>query len=107
LNKESGAKWRQEQVEISHFYTNKDILRLINETEHTVTHDLEFGDRQKAMKRLRVPPLGETQSPWTTFKVGLYLGCLIVLLVAIFISGECTWYLEVYKNHINYFKNNV
>ncbi|KAE9535948.1 hypothetical protein AGLY_007849 [Aphis glycines] len=87
LNKESGAKWRQEQVEISHFYTNKDILRLINETEHTVTHDLEFGDRQKAMKRLRVPPLGETQSPWTTFKVGLYLGCLIVLLVAIFISA--------------------
>lgn len=88
MNKESGAKWRQEHVEISHFYTNKDILRLINETEHTVTNDLESGDRQKAMKRLRVPPLGETQSPWTTFKVGLYLGCLIVLLVAIFISGK-------------------
>ncbi|XP_050539757.1 xenotropic and polytropic retrovirus receptor 1-like isoform X2 [Daktulosphaira vitifoliae] len=87
LNKESGAKWRQEHVEISHFYTNKDILRLINETEHTVTNELEFGDRQKAMKRLRVPPLGEKQSPWTTFKVGLYLGCLIVLFVAIFISA--------------------
>ena len=30
---------------------------------------LEDGDRQKAMKRLRVPPLGDQQSPWTTFKV--------------------------------------
>ena len=30
---------------------------------------LLFLFRQKAMKRLRVPPLGDKQSPWTTFKV--------------------------------------
>lgn len=85
---DGGAKWRVDHVESSHFYTNKDIDRLIRETEATVTQDLEGGDRQRAMKRLRVPPLGEQQSPWTTFKVGLFSGSLIVLLVAVILSGK-------------------
>ena len=67
--KDAGAKWRVEKVETAHFYTNKSIEKLIQETEGLVTSDLEGGDRQKAMKRLRVPPLGESQSPWITFKV--------------------------------------
>ena len=71
LNNDSGAKWRIEKVETAHFYTNKSIDKLIQETEGLVTSDLEGGDRQKAMKRLRVPPLGETQSPWITFKVSV------------------------------------
>lgn len=83
-----GARWRVEQVESSHFYMNKDIDRLIRETETTVTQELEGGDRQRAMKRLRVPPLGEHQSPWTTFKVGLFSGALIVLLIAVLLSGK-------------------
>lgn len=87
LSNDLGAKWRQEHVEASHFYTNKDIDNLINETENTVTNELEGGDRQKAMKRLRVPPLGEQQSPWTTFKVGLFSGSFIVLLVAVVLSA--------------------
>jgi hypothetical protein len=74
-------------VELSHFYTNKDIDRLINETENVVTQEIEAGDRQKAMKRLRVPPLGEQQSPWTTFKVGLFSGSFIVLIVTVIISS--------------------
>jgi len=74
-------------VESSHFNTNKDIDRLIRETESVVTQDLEGGDRQRAMKRLRVPPLGEQQSPWTTFKVGLFSGSFIVLLIAVILSG--------------------
>jgi hypothetical protein len=52
-----------------------------------VTQDLEGGDRQRAMKRLRVPPLGEQQSPWTTFKVGLFSGSFIILLIAVVLSG--------------------
>ena len=44
--------------------------------------------RQKAMKRLRVPPLGEQQSPWTTFKVGLFLGAFVVLVAAVILTGE-------------------
>lgn len=84
---EYGARWHNENVATSHFHTNKDIDRLIHETESTVTNDLEGGDRQKAMKRLRVPPLGEKQSPWTTFKVGLFSGSFIVLLIAVILSG--------------------
>ena len=64
-------RWREEFVESSHFHTNKDIDKLISETETTVTSELEGGDRQKAMKRLRVPPLGDKHSPWTTFKVAM------------------------------------
>lgn len=82
-----GAKWRAEHVETSHFYTNKDIDKLINDTETLVTTELEAGDRQRAMKRLRVPPLGEQQSPWTTFKVGLFSGSFIVLFIAVVLSG--------------------
>ena len=84
---DTGLRWRQEHVETSHINTNKDIDRLIIETENTVTNELEAGDRQKAMKRLRVPPLGEQQSPWTTFKVGLFSGSFIVLFLAVILSG--------------------
>ncbi|CAD7077330.1 unnamed protein product [Hermetia illucens] len=86
LRVDFGAKWRQEYVETSHFFANKDIDNLINETESVVTQELEHGDRQRAMKRLRVPPLGEQQSPWTTFKVGLFSGSFIVLFLVVIIS---------------------
>lgn len=87
LRVECGARWRKEHVETSHFFLNKDIDRIINETESAVTAELEGGDRQRAMKRLRVPPLGEQQSPWTTFKVGLFSGGFIVLFVAVVLSA--------------------
>ncbi|XP_022180680.1 xenotropic and polytropic retrovirus receptor 1-like [Myzus persicae] len=83
----SGGRWRSEVVENAHFYCNKDIDRLISETEATVTQGLEGGDRQRAMKRLRVPPLGEQQSPWITFKVGLFSGAFVVMLLAVIITG--------------------
>lgn len=97
----SGAAWRVENVETSHFYQNKDIENIIHETESVVTADLEGGDRQKAMKRLRVPPLGEKQSPWTTFKVGLFSGSFIVLSIAVVLSGNCFHlkFLFDYFNH--------
>lgn len=93
-----GVKWRQEHVENSHFFVNKDIDKLINDTEATVTNELEGGDRQKAMKRLRVPPLGEQQSPWTTFKVGLFSGSFIVLVIAVVLSGKSLFVSESIKN---------
>lgn len=64
------------------------------QVEGTFTSELEQGDRGKAMKRLRVPPLGEAQSPWTTFKVGLFFGAFIVLVVSVILSGEI--YSSVY-----------
>lgn len=87
LRVDIGSKWQKEKVETSHFYTNRDIDKLIHEVENAVTTELEEGDRQKAMKRLRVPPLGEQQSPWTTFKVGLFSGSFIVLFIAVILSA--------------------
>ncbi|XP_046733957.1 xenotropic and polytropic retrovirus receptor 1-like isoform X1 [Diprion similis] len=87
LNVEVGSKWRAEHVEGALFHIHKDIDRLIGETEAVFTRDLEHGDRQRAMKRLRVPPLGEQLSPWLAFKVGLFSGAFVVLLVAVVLSG--------------------
>ncbi|XP_014215114.1 xenotropic and polytropic retrovirus receptor 1 homolog [Copidosoma floridanum] len=87
LSVDCGLKWRTEFVENAHFYTSKDIDKLIQDTEATVTSGLEGGDRQRAMKRLRVPPLGEHQSPWTTFKVGLFSGSFIVLFITVVLSA--------------------
>lgn len=87
LRVDDGARWRTEHVETSHFFVNRDIDRIIRETEAAVTAELEGGDRQRAMKRLRVPPLGEQQSPWTTFKVGLFSGSFLVLFAAVILSA--------------------
>lgn len=87
MNIDFGAKWRMDNVESAHFHVNKDIDRLINDTESIVTQDIEGGDRQKAMKRLRVPPLNEQQSPWITFKVGIFSGAFIVLMVTVILTG--------------------
>uniref|UniRef100_A0A674KHJ9 Xenotropic and polytropic retrovirus receptor 1 n=1 Tax=Terrapene triunguis TaxID=2587831 RepID=A0A674KHJ9_9SAUR len=84
-----GADWRVAHVEVAPFYTCKKINQLISETETVVTNELEDGDRQKAMKRLRVPPLGAAQPApaWTTFRVGLFCGIVIVLNITIILSG--------------------
>ncbi|XP_076841478.1 xenotropic and polytropic retrovirus receptor 1a isoform X1 [Brachyhypopomus gauderio] len=84
-----GADWRVAQVEVAPFYTCKKITQLISETETLVTTELEDGDRQKAMKRLRVPPLGAAQPDpaWTTFRVGLFCGIFIILTVAFILTG--------------------
>lgn len=48
----------------------------------------EGGDRQKAMKRLRVPPLGERKSDLTTLKVGFFTGAFVCLFVTMVVSGR-------------------
>ncbi|KAG8192346.1 hypothetical protein JTE90_002166 [Oedothorax gibbosus] len=90
LGTDCGAKWRQQWVDVAPFYVNKDIDKLIHDTENIVTRHLEAGDRQKAMKRLRVPPLNDQQSPWVTFKVGLFSGAFAVLVCAVIISAVFT-----------------
>lgn len=82
LSTDRGAIWRQANVETAPFYISKEVDHLIKETENVFTQHLESGDRQKAMKRLRVPPLGEKQNPWTTFRVGFFAGLFVVLVVA-------------------------
>ncbi|XP_072219601.1 xenotropic and polytropic retrovirus receptor 1 homolog isoform X2 [Leuresthes tenuis] len=89
LETSRGADWRVAHVEMAPFYTCKKITQIISETEALVTTELEGGDRQKAMKRLRVPPLGAAQPApaWTTFRVGLYCGVFLVLIVTVVITG--------------------
>lgn len=88
LSSDGGAIWRSERVETAAFHLNKDIDRLINEVEVVVTEKMEGGHRGRAMKRLRVPPLSDLYSPWTTFKVGLFSGSFLVLILAVAISCE-------------------
>ncbi|KAM4629766.1 xenotropic and polytropic retrovirus receptor 1a [Polymixia lowei] len=89
LDTARGADWRVAHVEVAPFYTCKKITQLISETEALVTTELEGGDRQRAMKRLRVPPLGAAQPAlaWTTFRVGLYCGVFIVLAISFILTG--------------------
>uniref|UniRef100_A0A674EGI5 Xenotropic and polytropic retrovirus receptor 1a n=1 Tax=Salmo trutta TaxID=8032 RepID=A0A674EGI5_SALTR len=93
-----GADWRVAHVEVAPFYTCKKITQLISETEAVVTTELEGGDRQKAMKRLRVPPLGAAQPAlaWTTFRVGLYCGVFIVLSISFILSAVLIRYENVW-----------
>ncbi|CAB1317637.1 unnamed protein product, partial [Coregonus sp. 'balchen'] len=76
LETSRGADWRVAHVEVAPFYTCKKITQLISETE-------------RAMKRLRVPPLGAAQPApaWTTFRVGLYCGVFLVLMVTVVITA--------------------
>ncbi|XP_070765418.1 xenotropic and polytropic retrovirus receptor 1a isoform X2 [Enoplosus armatus] len=106
LDTSRGADWRVAHVEVAPFYTCKKITQLISETETLVTTELEGGDRQKAMKRLRVPPLGAAQPAlaWTTFRVGLYCGFFIILAIsfvltgAVFVRFENVWPLvRIYR----------
>ncbi|KAM6166541.1 solute carrier family 53 member 1 isoform 2-T2 [Erethizon dorsatum] len=89
LETSRGADWRVAHVEVAPFYVCKKINQLISETEAVVTNELEDGDRQKAMKRLRVPPLGAAQPApaWTTFRVGLFCGIFIVLNITLVLAA--------------------
>lgn len=104
LETDRGAHWREASVETAPFYNSKRVDHLIKETEGVFTNKLEGGDRQKAMKRLRVPPLGEKQNPWTTFRVGLFSGlflviAVVVIIAAVYTDHESEWHgaLHMYR----------
>lgn len=83
---EKGLDWRINRVEKSSFFLNCDIESIITNVETIVINDLEEGNRQAGMKRLKVPPLSEKQNSGTTFRLGLFLGIFIVLGIAIALS---------------------
>ncbi|CAD6188101.1 unnamed protein product [Caenorhabditis auriculariae] len=87
-NNERGLDWRINKVEKSSFFLNREIETLINNVETSVINELEAGNRQAGMKRLKVPPLSEKQRPVTTFTLGLFLGASAILLVTI----ALTWW---------------
>lgn len=87
LHSELGARWRVDHVDVTHFVVNKDIERMMHQTENIVTQEIEGGDRTRAMKLLRVPAPKRNFTPCTTFRIGLFFGYFVVLLVAVFLSA--------------------
>ncbi|XP_032904677.1 xenotropic and polytropic retrovirus receptor 1 homolog [Amblyraja radiata] len=89
FNASKGAGWQAALVESSTMYTSKKIDQLISEVESLYTNQLAGGNRARAMKRLRVPPLGTIQPApvWTTFRVGVQCGLIVALSVLIIIKG--------------------
>ncbi|KHJ83093.1 SPX domain protein, partial [Oesophagostomum dentatum] len=83
---ERGLDWRINKVEKSSFFLNREIETLINNVETSVINELEGGNRQAGMKRLKVPPLSEKQKPITTFSLGLFMGASLILITAIVLS---------------------
>ncbi|KAF8788492.1 Xenotropic and polytropic retrovirus receptor like protein [Argiope bruennichi] len=118
---DAGAKWRQQWVDVAPFYVNKDIDKLIHDTENIVTRYLEGGDRQKAMKRLRVPPLNDqakgdsvllinscsifTNAPdnWR-IAVRLYRGSLLIILFLFLIGVNVYGWRTSGVNHVLIFE---
>uniref|UniRef100_A0A915PT59 SPX domain-containing protein n=1 Tax=Setaria digitata TaxID=48799 RepID=A0A915PT59_9BILA len=88
IENERGLDWRISKVEKSSFFLNREVETLITNVERDVINDLEGGNRQAGMKRLKVPPLSEKQHATTTFTLGLFLGAFVVLGVTVLIS----WY---------------
>lgn len=80
---ERGLDWRITRVEKSSFYLNREIETLISNVETCVINELEGGNRQAGMKRLKVPPLSEKEKASTTFLLGFFLGSSIILWVVI------------------------
>lgn len=83
-----GAEWHKTYVETAPFYTTKKVDTFINDVVSLFTQYLENGDRERAMKRLRVPPFEEKQSPWTTFRLGLNIGMIFVLLPVVLLLSN-------------------
>lgn len=61
-------------IEPTPFHTSSRVDQLIDAVENVYTNVLEFGDRTRAMQRLRVPPLSEKQPPSVTFRLGMFIG---------------------------------
>lgn len=74
LMKRSNVAFRKLHIDSAPFYCSKRVEQLISDVETVYSDSLESGDRARAMKRLRVPPLEEKQSPAVTFRVGIFLG---------------------------------
>jgi hypothetical protein len=65
---------RKLHIDTAPFHTSTQVPELIRDVETLYTYAFESGDRSRAMKRLRVPPLEEKQSPVVTFRVGIFIG---------------------------------
>ena len=87
-------RWHRTKVLAADFVTSKDAEEIAIEVERFVTQNLEQGDHKKAMKKLKVVPVGqETASSWEIFRIGLLFGytCLLIVVTLLVMSwANCT-----------------
>ncbi|KAJ8397162.1 hypothetical protein AAFF_G00010160 [Aldrovandia affinis] len=79
-----GLNWRSEKLEISPLHSGSRASQAISELESLMCH-LIGGDRQEAVRRLQVPPTGDTQPVpvWAAFRMGVTCGLVLALLALI------------------------
>lgn len=88
----------QKDVCEAYFWTSKTVTDMLVQAEKIMIQTLEEGDRSKAMKRLRVPPLGtEKTSHWTSCATGLFCGILLLSIVVVCIAFVM-WPSEEYSS---------
>lgn len=112
LKTSKGLEWRAANVVQAPFANDTKINDLIEKTEE-IFINLEGGDRSKAMNRLRVLPITEQQSPWTTFFLGLYLGMFAILTLVIIWSkayrilpGDPPWvWVRLFRGFLIFYLN--
>ncbi|CAF1264840.1 unnamed protein product [Rotaria sordida] len=78
-----GNEWRKLHIDTATFYTSTAVTELIRDVEKIYIDELESGDRSRAMKRLRVPPLEEKQSSIVTFRIICVLLPMIIILIVV------------------------
>ncbi|KAM7535586.1 hypothetical protein Aperf_G00000096217 [Anoplocephala perfoliata] len=89
FQRSNGLEWYRDVISGEPFHTDDSVDLMITEVEDSFTK-LEGGDRQKAMKRLRVPPLAAQASGKSIFRFGLFLGIFLAELVSIVLVGVFT-----------------
>lgn len=85
-----GAECFSEFVKGSHFEKSNLVKTMILDTEKFVINTLEKGDRNKAMAKLRVPPLSglELKKHSTTFISGFMTGLAIAMVIVVILAGN-------------------
>ncbi|CAF4521537.1 unnamed protein product, partial [Rotaria socialis] len=84
----SGDEWWKVHIESAPFQTSNRIDTLMVQVEDLYTNSFENGDRKRAIQRLHIPPLEEKQSHLVTFRVGVFVGILCLLIPMVFILSN-------------------
>ena len=89
-----GSDWFKAYVETAIFNTTKKVDLLISEVENLFTNKLENGNRQRAMKRLRVPPFEEKVSFYGIFELLKLSFRKTIWSIAKFLDNISPWSLH-------------
>ena len=92
-----GKELFKNEINEAYFWKSGKLVEMIAKTENLMIDKLEDGNRSKAMKILRVPPLEDkdVRSHWVTFRTGWFMGVVflsaIVVAVAIALRPADSW----------------